>query len=81
MTSDERAMTHDELMNLPVTVDLETANRALGLGRTTGYSLARGGRYPVRLLPANRGYRISRYDLLRHLGVGPGEGGAEAEVA
>ncbi|WP_307783210.1 integrase [Streptomyces sp. MBT53] len=81
MTSDERAMTHDELMNLPVTVDLETANRALGLGRTTGYSLAKGERYPVRLLPATRGYRVSRYDLLRHLGVGSGEDGIEARAA
>ncbi|MFJ9816140.1 integrase [Streptomyces sp. NPDC101151] len=80
MTSDERAMTHDELMNLPVTVDLEVANRALGIGRTTGYSLAKGGQYPVRLLPGNRGYRVSRYDLLRYLGVEV-SGGAEADAA
>ena len=81
MTSDTRAMTHDELMSLPVTVDLETANRALGIGRTTGYGLAKREQYPVRLLPHSRGYRVSRYDLLRHLGVSPGEGEVEVDAA
>ncbi|MEV6681349.1 integrase [Streptomyces erythrochromogenes] len=62
-------MTHDELMTLPVAVPLETANRALHLGRTTGYHLARTGRYPVRVLRHGRAYKVSRYDLHRHLGV------------
>lgn len=62
-------MTHDELMSLPPTVDLDTANGVLGIGRTTGYALAKRGQYPVRLLPGSRAYRVSRYDLYRHLGV------------
>lgn len=69
--SNERGMTHDELMALPVTFPLETANRALTLGRTTGYSLAKRGLYPVPLLPGRRGYVVSRYHLHRYLGVTP----------
>ncbi|WP_371677895.1 integrase [Streptomyces sp. NBC_01276] len=69
MSTAEQGMTHDELMTLPVAVPLETANRALHLGRTTGYHLARTGRYPVRVLRHGRAYKISRYDLHRHLGV------------
>ncbi|MFD6889318.1 hypothetical protein [Streptomyces sp. NPDC059957] len=56
-------------MSLPPTVGLDTANSVLGMGRTAGYALARRGAYPVRLLPGGRGYRISRYDLYRHLGI------------
>ncbi|MGW1762738.1 integrase [Streptomyces sp. NPDC002073] len=62
-------MTHAELMSLPPTVGLDTANCVLGMGRTLGYALARRGAYPVRLLPGGRGYRVSRYDLYRHLGI------------
>lgn len=62
-------MTHDELVNLPVAVPLDVANRALGLGRTNGYALARGGAYPVRVLRHGRQYRVTRYDLHRHLGL------------
>ncbi|WP_446590523.1 integrase [Streptomyces sp. LARHCF249] len=69
MSSAEQGMTHDELMTLPVAVPLETANRALHLGRTTGYHLARTNRYPVRVLRHGRAYKVSRYDLHRHLGV------------
>ncbi|MFJ7523958.1 integrase [Streptomyces griseus] len=69
MSTTEQGMTHDELMTLPVAIPLETANRALHLGRTTGYHLARTGRYPVRVLRHGRAYKVSRYDLHRHLGV------------
>ncbi|MFE7130362.1 hypothetical protein ACFVIM_05850 [Streptomyces sp. NPDC057638] len=62
-------MTQDELLALPVSVSLETANRALSLGRTTGYELARRGEYPVRLLRLGNAYRVARADLLRYLGV------------
>ncbi|RLU85905.1 integrase [Streptomyces griseocarneus] len=69
MTSKACGMTHDELMNLPVAVPLDVANRALGLGRTTGYTLAKRGEYPVRLLRVGSQYRATRYDLHRHLGL------------
>ena len=43
----DRGMTRQELLALPVAVDLDTANRALTIGRSTGYALAKRGQYPV----------------------------------
>jgi hypothetical protein len=69
VTQVEQEMTHEELMALPVVVSLETANRALGIGRTNGYDMAKRNAYPVRVLRHGRRYTVSRYDLHRHLGV------------
>jgi predicted DNA-binding transcriptional regulator AlpA len=43
-------MTVAEVLTMPVTVDIGTAARALGLGRSTGYELARRGEFPCRVL-------------------------------
>ncbi|MFD7236478.1 integrase [Streptomyces syringium] len=69
MASTEHEMTHEELIGLPVAVPLGVANRALGIGRTCGYDMAKRGAYPIRLMRHGRQYRASRYDLHRHLGV------------
>lgn len=62
-------MTRAELLALPVTVDVATAARALGLGRSTGYDLARRGTFPCRVLHVGCSYRVPTADLLRVLGV------------
>lgn len=67
MAEGSRAMTHEELAALPVSFSLEVANRALSLGRSTGYALAKRGQYPIRVLRLGRQYRCTRYDLLRYL--------------
>ena len=64
-------MTQDELRNLPVSVDLVTAGRALGMGRTTAHEQARRGQFPVRVLRVGVRYRVTRADLLRYLGEEP----------
>lgn len=66
-------MTRAELLALPVTVDIGTAARALGLGRSTGYELARRGEFPCRVLRVGGSYRVPTADLLRVLGLDPGE--------
>ncbi|MFJ7281079.1 integrase [Kitasatospora sp. NPDC098663] len=63
------AMTIAELINLPTCVNLDTANQALGLGRTTGYALARSGQYPVPLIRAGRAYRVSTIEVAKLLGL------------
>ncbi|WP_372411888.1 hypothetical protein [Streptomyces luteireticuli] len=73
-----RGMTHAELMALPVSFPLDVANRALNLGRTTGFALAKQGAYPVRVLRLGRQYRVTRYDLLRYLGL-EADGAKETE--
>jgi hypothetical protein len=64
-----RGLTGDELLGLPAVIDLDTANRALMIGRSTGYGLARQGDYPVRVLRLGNAYRVVTADLLKLLGL------------
>jgi hypothetical protein len=62
-------MSKAELLALPATVDLETANRALGLGRSKGYDLARREQYPCRVLRLGSTYRVVTAELQALLGL------------
>jgi excisionase family DNA binding protein len=63
------AMKAAELLAMPVTVDVGTAARALGIGRSTGYELVRRGEFPCRVLSVGSSYRVPTADLLRLLGI------------
>jgi excisionase family DNA binding protein len=71
MTASKDGLTHAELLALPVTVDVPTAARALGLGRSTAYELARRGEFPCRVLRVGSSYRIPTADLMRVLCIEP----------
>ncbi|MGW0938842.1 hypothetical protein [Streptomyces sp. NPDC002666] len=75
-----RGMQLAELLNLPVAVDLETANRALLLGRTKGFQLAKVGEYPVPVMRVGKTYRVSRAALLRALDIDPTNSNAVGAV-
>lgn len=64
-----KGMSREELLGLPVSVDLETSNRALGLGRSKGYELAKRGQYPCKVLRLGNAYRVVTADLLNLLGL------------
>lgn len=64
-----RGMSKAELLALPATVDLETANRALGLGRSKGYDLVRREQYPCRVLRLGSTYRVVTAELQALLGL------------
>jgi hypothetical protein len=64
-------MSRRELLALPAAVDLVTAGRALGLGRTKSHELARAGEFPVRVLRLGRAYRVATADVLALLGIEP----------
>jgi predicted DNA-binding transcriptional regulator AlpA len=51
------------------TVDLMTAARALGLGRTKAYELAKHDQFPCRVIRIGEVYRIPTPGLLELLGV------------
>jgi hypothetical protein len=51
------------------TVDLMTAARALGLGRTKAYELAKREQFPCRVIRIGEHYRIPTAGLLELLGV------------
>ena len=55
------------------TVDLMTAARALGLGRTKAYELARRQQFPCRVLRIGDTYRAPTVGLLELLGLAPDE--------
>lgn len=67
--STTRSMTRAELLDLPAAIDLDTANRALALGRTKGYELAKQGKYPCTVLHFGNVYRVITADLLRLLQI------------
>src|SRR5580692_10223767 len=53
------------------TVDLMTAARALGLGRTRAYELAKRDEFPCKVIRIGDTYRIPTPGLLELLGVHP----------
>lgn len=63
--------TFDQLYALPTVVDLPTAARALGIGRTKAYQLAHAGQFPCRVIHIGRHYHIPTAELLKTLGVTP----------
>ncbi|QFG27604.1 helix-turn-helix domain-containing protein [Actinomadura sp. WMMB 499] len=60
-------MTREELAALPTTTTIETAARALGLGRTRAYQLARENRFPCKIIRIGTTYRVVTADLHRLL--------------
>lgn len=64
-------LTFDQLHALPTVVDLMTAARALGIGRTKAYQLAHTGQFPCRIIRVGTNYNIPTADLLKVLGVTP----------
>lgn len=64
-------MSMEELLSLPVSVDLTTAGRALGIGRTKAFELAKAGRFPIKVLQVGQKYRVPRTAILEALDVRP----------
>jgi predicted DNA-binding transcriptional regulator AlpA len=62
-------LTFEELNALPTVVDLMTAARALGIGRTTAYQLAKAGQFPVRIIRVGSNYHVPTAELMKTLGV------------
>lgn len=58
-----------ELIKAGPTVPLPLANKALGISRAHGYSLAKQDAYPVRLLRLGCSYRVVTSDLMALLGI------------
>ncbi|MFD9794374.1 DNA-binding protein [Streptomyces sp. NPDC059070] len=64
-----RSLSFAEAFDLPLTVDLPTAARALGICSATGYKLIRLGSFPCPVLRVGGQYRIPTAFLLRALGI------------
>jgi hypothetical protein len=64
-------LTFDQLHTLPTVVDLMTAARALGIGRTKAYQLANADEFPCRIIRVGTAYHVPTAELLKTLGVTP----------
>ena len=62
-------MTEEELRALPVVVDLVTAGRAHGLGRTISYELVHRDEFPCPVHRRGRYYRVLKAELMTSLGL------------
>ncbi|MGW4379420.1 helix-turn-helix domain-containing protein [Kitasatospora sp. NPDC004531] len=58
-----------EAFDLPLTIDLRTAARAVGVCPNTAYKLIRLGTFPCPVLRVGRKYRIATAELMRSLGI------------
>ncbi|MGW3228743.1 hypothetical protein [Kitasatospora sp. NPDC001095] len=73
-------MTIAELFELPTVISLATANRALCLGHSRGYELARRGDYPVPVERDGRVYRVASAPVALKLGLVISDGAAGGRV-
>jgi hypothetical protein len=64
-----QALTLAEIAELPAVTDLVTAGRALGLGRTKAYELARAGQFPCPVIRAGSSWLVPTAGLLAVLGL------------
>jgi hypothetical protein len=62
-------LSFEQLRDLPTTIDLMTAARALRIGRTKAYELARTDQFPCRIIRVGTGYVVPTASLLELLGV------------
>ena len=65
----EHKMSTAELLALPVSVDIVTAGRAFGLGRSKSYELAQADDFPCPRLKLGHRYVVTKAALLAALGV------------
>lgn len=62
-------MTVAEVRNLPAAVDVETAARALNMGRDKAHQLIKDGEFPITVLPLGKTYRCRLVDIAEWLGI------------
>ena len=75
-------MNRNELDELPPVLDVPTAAKVLGIGRSLAYELVRRGEWPTQVLHVGKLIKIPTEPLVRLLGAapapssdaGPGEG-------
>lgn len=63
------AMTTDQILDLPASIQLETACSALGISQATGYRLVKSNDFPCPVVRLGRAIRVPKTGLLRVLGL------------
>jgi predicted DNA-binding transcriptional regulator AlpA len=78
-----RQWSAEEVLALPVVVDLVTAGSVCGMGRSAAYEQARAGTFPVPVLRIGCRYRVVTAHIVNLLGLDPaiGERGRTAAMS
>ena len=63
------AMSTQQVLDLPQSVDLESACKAFGISTTTGYRLVKANEFPCPVVRLGRIIRVPKTGLLRALGL------------
>lgn len=63
-------LSQQELAALPPVIDIPTASRLLGVGKSAAYELVRTGQWPTPVLRLGRLIKVPTAPLLTLLGVG-----------
>ncbi|MFE2346048.1 DNA-binding protein [Kitasatospora cineracea] len=66
---EERGMRAREVLDLPVTISVVTAARALGMGPNKAYQLIKDGDFPVDMITVGGTKRVLTMALWRFLGL------------
>jgi predicted DNA-binding transcriptional regulator AlpA len=69
MPRDSAAMTTDQILSLPPSMDLDAACNALGISKATGYRLVKANAFPCPVVRLGRAIRVPKTGLLRVLGL------------
>lgn len=74
-----KPLSEDEIRALDPIVDITTAGKCFGLGRTRSYEMARAGTFPVEVLPLGpQSYRVTRLSIWTKLGITDSRPAADA---
>lgn len=63
------SMTTEQLLRLPVSVDIVTAGRAFGFGKEKSYELAGTDEFPCKVLRLGKRYCVPKADIFDALGL------------
>jgi len=74
-------MTRDELLALPVSVDVPTAGKVFGISKLTAYRLAQTGDFPVPVIRVGRKLVVSQAAILAALGIDANPTNSEKQEA
>jgi hypothetical protein len=64
-----KGLTPEEILALDAAVDIPTAGRCFGMGRSKAYELARSDKFPVPVLPLGATFCVTRASILAALGI------------
>jgi hypothetical protein len=64
-----KGLTPEQILQLPAAVDIPTAGKVFGYGKSKAYQMARLGEFPVPLLPFGKSFRVTRASICAVLGI------------